>query len=97
MLIVSLLCGLTFIVLGMKFRQKKMLHLLNGVNLSKIDDLDKLAKDVGRAYIILGLVFVVEAILFQVGFLSLNVMEFLLVATVIIGPIILTIVLAQYI
>ena len=97
MVVMTVILGLTYLILGIKFYNTKMLHLLNGINIEKVDDPVKLGKNVGKAYIILAMLLFLEAIAYRFFSLSQNTFVFSLVATVILGPIIMTIVLSQYI
>lgn len=97
MVVMTVILGLTYLILGIKFYNTKMLHLLNGINIEKVDDPIKLGKNVGKSYIILAVLLFLEAIAYSSFWLSQNSFVFCLVATVILGPIIMTIVLSQYI
>lgn len=96
MIILTIIFGLAFFVMGINFYKGRWLDLLNGIDIRKVRDLKGLRKLVGRSYIIIGSILFLLALAYQADLISKNIYVIILVPTLIVGPIIMTSLMKKY-
>lgn len=97
MVIITIIFGLVFFIMGINFYKGRWLDLLNGIDIKKVRDQLGLRKVVGMTYIIVGSILFLLALAYKANLLDKGTYLWILVPTVIVGPLIMTSLMKKYI